>query len=269
MVLLNAASDFFARFGVGTLMALTLVREPELKRSFYLFVSGLAGFCIVLGLFFAGRQAFASGTPGFTLLLCLPFVLGFYALYAVEWRRSAKASLLAAVALGLAGLLGKLSQDSAGLAWSPAQIFIARINLVAALCLGGIVVSTLLLGHWYLISPKLSYKPLVRGALLFFAAAWLRLIVLTAVLVVFGWNAGLPGEVFLDRLFSWNQWGMFFLLRLFWGIVGPLILSFMVYKTAQIQSNQSATGILYVALVFVLIGELIADYLWALARIPL
>lgn len=269
MVLLNAASDFFARFGVGTLMALTLVQEPELKRSFYLFVSSLAGTCVVLSLFFGGWPAVEMGTPGFTLLLCLPFVLGFYALYALEWRRLARASLLAAVALGLAGLLGKLSQDMTGLSWTPAQIFIARMNLVAALCLGGIVVSTLLMGHWYLISPKLSFKPLVRGALLFFAAAWLRLIVLAAVLIAFGWAAGMPGEVFLDRLFSWNQWGMFFLLRVFWGIVGPLILSFMVYKTAQIQSNQSATGILYVALVFVLIGELIADYLWALARIPL
>jgi hypothetical protein len=42
----------------------------------------------------------------------------------------------------------------------------------------------------------------------------------------------------------------------------------MVDRTARIRSTQSATGLLYVALVFVLFGELIASYLWAASGLP-
>jgi hypothetical protein len=42
----------------------------------------------------------------------------------------------------------------------------------------------------------------------------------------------------------------------------------MIDRTARIRSTQSATGLLYVALVFVLFGELMASYLWIAARLP-
>ena len=264
MVLTRAASDFFSYFGVGTLMALTLIRETELKRSFYLFTSTVCAVFIALSLFLADW----SGGAGY-LLLSLPCVIGFYASYALEWRRAARAALFAAALFGLAGVLGGLAHAYSGLVLSSLQRFLLALNAIASLALSGIVLATLILGHWYLISPRLSFRPLLRGAALFFGAVCFRLAVLAAILSVFGWADGLDGKLFLNRILSWNEFGMFFLLRVFWGIVGPLILSILVYKTAAIQSNQSATGILYVALVFVLIGELITHYLWALARIPL
>ncbi len=264
MVLTNAASDFFSHFGVGTLMALSLVRETELKRSFYLFTSTVCAVFIALSLFLGDGSASAG-----YLLLSLPCAVGFYASYAMEWRRTARVALFGAVIFGIAGVSGDLAHAAADLVCSPLQRLLLMLNLMASLALSGIVLATLILGHWYLISPRLSFKPLVRGALLFFAAVCFRAAILGAILLVFGGAAGLEGKLFLNRLLSWNEFGMFFLLRIFWGILGPLVLSILVYKTAAMQSNQSATGILYVALVFVLIGELITHYLWALARIPL
>jgi hypothetical protein len=38
--------------------------------------------------------------------------------------------------------------------------------------------------------------------------------------------------------------------------VGAAIATFMTWKTAQIRSTQSATGILYITMIFVLFGEL-------------
>lgn len=264
MVLTQAASDFFSHFGVGTLMALTLVRETELKRSFYLFTSTLCAVFIALSLFLGDWPPGAG-----YLLLSLPCVIGFYAWYAMGRRGAAQAALFAAVILGLVGVVGGLAHAASGMALGHLQRMLLSLNLIASLALSGIVLSTLILGHWYLISPRLSFRPLLRGASLFFCAVCFRLVILLAVLFSFGWAAGLEGKLFLDRLLSWHEFGMFFLLRIFWGILGPLVLSILVYKTAALQSNQSATGILYVALVFVLIGELIADYLWALAQIPL
>jgi len=62
---------------------------------------------------------------------------------------------------------------------------------------------------------------------------------------------------------------LFFAIRVFWGIVGPLILSFMVLQTAKIHSNTSATGILYVSLAFILMGELLSCYLLVSNTIPI
>ena len=49
-------------------------------------------------------------------------------------------------------------------------------------------------------------------------------------------------------MFLAARWGM--------GFVGSAIAIFMTWKTAQIRSTQSATGILYIAMIFVLFGEL-------------
>jgi hypothetical protein len=47
------------------------------------------------------------------------------------------------------------------------------------------------------------------------------------------------------------------------GLVGPLALAWMAWETARIRSTQSATGILYVVVILVLIGELTSQLLLA------
>ena len=48
--------------------------------------------------------------------------------------------------------------------------------------------------------------------------------------------------------------GFFFGSRVLWGLAAPLVLAPFVVKTARMKSNQAATGLLYVAVVFVLIN---------------
>ena len=48
----------------------------------------------------------------------------------------------------------------------------------------------------------------------------------------------------------------------------PAVLTVLVDRTVKIRSTQSATGLLYVAVVFVLIGELISRFLHLSAGIP-
>jgi len=54
---------------------------------------------------------------------------------------------------------------------------------------------------------------------------------------------------------------LFVAMRLFLGVLAPLGLTWMTWKTVEIRSIQSATGILYAAVVFVLFGEVISAYL--------
>jgi protein NrfD len=59
----------------------------------------------------------------------------------------------------------------------------------------------------------------------------------------------------------WSPDGIFVWMRLLFGIAGPLTLVWFIWKTVEIRSTQSATGILYVQLFLVLSGELLAKYL--------
>ena len=54
---------------------------------------------------------------------------------------------------------------------------------------------------------------------------------------------------------------LFVAVRATLGVLAPLVLGWMTWKTVQIRSIQSATGILYAAIVFVLFGEVISLYL--------
>ncbi len=58
-----------------------------------------------------------------------------------------------------------------------------------------------------------------------------------------------PGSLSSSSLLMLSmRWGM--------GFAGPAVATILAWKTVQIRSTQSATGILYVALALVLFGEL-------------
>ncbi len=126
----------------------------------------------------------------------------------------------------------------------------------------GAVLLTMNLGHWYLISRSLPFRLLARGAALFAALAAGRAGLLAAAVVA------APSREGLASLLSLERDALFFLFRILWGIVGPLALSYFIWKTADMKSNQAATGLLYVALVFVLIGELLSSYLTVATGFP-
>ena len=67
----------------------------------------------------------------------------------------------------------------------------------------------------------------------------------------------------------WSADGIFVWMRVLFGLAGPISLLWFVWKTVEIRSTQSATGILYVQLFLVLAGELLAKYLRVAAGFPL
>ncbi|HET7294104.1 MAG TPA: hypothetical protein VFM88_16880, partial [Vicinamibacteria bacterium] len=67
----------------------------------------------------------------------------------------------------------------------------------------------------------------------------------------------------------WSPDGVFVWMRVLFGIAGPASLLWFVWKTVEIRSTQSATGILYVQLFLVMSGELLAKYLRVAAGLPL
>ena len=70
--------------------------------------------------------------------------------------------------------------------------------------------------------------------------------------------------VFITLLVD-NGFGPFgvilFASRVLWGLIAPLLLTWMAKKTVDMRSTQSATGIFYANSVLMLLGELCALYL--------
>ena len=123
----------------------------------------------------------------------------------------------------------------------------------SAIAIGG-TLAGMLLGHSYLTARGLSFTPLKRMALLLF---WI--LVVRALFVV---------PVFFGPRLEMMDW-VFLSMRIAAGLMLPLLLGWMVLQCVKIESNQSATGILYVMVVMVgVFGELIAVYLHLARGIP-
>jgi len=123
-------------------------------------------------------------------------------------------------------------------------------------------------GHWYLVSSSLPFGLLVRATEAFATLAALRVACAVVALgVVARGSTGEAGEA-LAILLDPMRDGFFFWSRVLWGLAAPLVLAPFVVKTARMKSNQAATGLLYVGLVFVLVGELLASYLTLRSGLP-
>ncbi|MFN2387703.1 MAG: hypothetical protein ABR576_15710 [Thermoanaerobaculia bacterium] len=165
--------------------------------------------------------------------------------------------------LGLGGLCAAAAMVGvAASAPRPSGSSWTIVNSIAGALFFGAVLLTMNLGHWYLVSRSLPFRLLIRGAALFGALALLRALLLG---LAFAVN---PRPEGLAVLLSPERDALFFLFRVLWGIAGPLALSYFIWRSAEMKSNQAATGLLYVALVFVLIGEMLSSYLTVATGFP-
>ncbi|HEY4232725.1 MAG TPA: hypothetical protein VGM76_04850 [Lacipirellulaceae bacterium] len=153
------------------------------------------------------------------------------------------------LAAALAGTLAATTQPNA----------LQPISVVTSGLVLGLTLAAMLLGHWYLNSPGMELAPL-RRLLMFVAAAVGAQMLVSA--------AGLVGELHVGGGTNVGWW-MFVLLRWSFGLVGVLALIAMVWQTLRIPNTQSATGILYVAVIGTFVGELMALLLSAESVYPL
>jgi hypothetical protein len=126
----------------------------------------------------------------------------------------------------------------------------------------GFVVTAMLLGHWYLNTPTMKLAPLRWLILLLAAAVILRMVVCGAGLALeWGMHPQAPMP-------SWTRWLVFVALRWLAGLFGVGLLTGLTWQTLKIPNTQSATGILYAAVVLAFIGELMSQLLSTATHYP-
>ena len=122
----------------------------------------------------------------------------------------------------------------------------------------GITHYSMLLGHYYLVVPKLTEKPLLVCLRIFWVIFFMKFLWSSATLVEakdYLAEGTMLGEGYL---FNWILVSM----RALWGYGAMLVLSYFAWRLCRMRSIQSATGVLYIMVFFVFVGELISSYIY-------
>jgi hypothetical protein len=233
---------FCLRLAAGLLACLLLLApaqvNPRYYRTHFLTAFGLTGLAL----------AFVWETAGWLVVTLLLVGLGLALLSSLSWALEGAPGGRLLVVLTPLVLLTALGMYDPPTVPNRGTALVLAGDLTSAALLGA-ALSAMLMGHIYLMAPAMSLTPLLR--------------LLTAVAVAIAaraaadgwalccWTAAHPSATLRNDVLLWLpvRWGV--------GFVLPLVLTWMAWQSARIRSTQSATGILYVVVIFCFLGELI------------
>lgn len=239
---------FLLDTAAGLYLFLPLVGRRNAGVKFYRLILLIGG---SLALFAAVAHAMASRRD---LAMADAAVVALTALVLFTLRYPKRLVFRASAALlGAAHVIAAVAAYDAAV--RPSHLAWSIAGALASIALLGSVNLAMLLGHWYLVVRGMAIDPLKRLTIATLVATIVK-IVLVIVVIVVAW----PPPVTKD---------IFFWMRAGWGLLGPLALYPMVWGTVKIRSTMAATGILYVDVVAVVIGEVLGGWLSALAHLPL
>jgi hypothetical protein len=248
---------FFTHLALGVLATLPFTMEKA-GRGYFKFSSASAAFMLTAAAWLLFRRyGFGTGPQGpapkpllAVVVVSLLATIVYNRAHHFGWRRLQRPTLLAALAAGAAVLWFGAPAD--------ARPLVVLVGLSSALLLGG-AAAAMTLGHYYLVIVDLPIAAL-RRLTVFLLAALVARALLVGILLAGPMRVALE-DALLVAGGHWSPDGIFVWMRVLFGIVGPLSLSYFIWKTVEIRSTQSATGILYVQFFLVLAGELLAQHL--------
>ena len=265
---------FFDQVALGGLFALAATPFRELERAFYKSTAGVLFVIALLSLWGKSRLYWRSISDNFNWLAAaqmffhLSFAL-FFACYLFSlWgeRQLFRArSFSFCVLTGLAGLM----LSAHGFYRAPLVSFESLIYpvsfLISSLLLGSVTVG-MLIGHWYLIDTGQSLDPFIRIYKFFviaLIAQSLFFILSPSLLYFIGSPLSVAG---MEGL--WSNHSTLLITRVLVGQAAPLVLSWMIWRTLLIPHTMAATGLFYIALLGVFVGEILGRQLLALTSLP-
>jgi hypothetical protein len=161
------------------------------------------------------------------------------------------------ICIGLCGVLSLgLVAGRALLAQSAASAVLVAVSDMSSATVLGSTLTGMLLGHWYLTTPTMSIRPLFWFAIAVGVAGTVRLLVSAASLALNGQS-------------DWSGVnGMWLAMRLIGGVLVPQITAVLVINILRYRNTQSATGVLFAALILVFMGEMAGTLLERESGLP-
>jgi hypothetical protein len=187
------------------------------------------------------------------LVLSIP-----YALFTL--RESRLPGLIAGGATSLAGLaaIAFLAQVFSVPTWGYSGTLLAFV--VGGLVVGGVTMG-MILGHWYLVTPRLPEQPLREMTFFLLVAMGVQAVLIIPALA-------LPRDTIAGADYTPILQNPFFWMRVAGGLAFPMLLTWMAYDSSGVRAMQSATGLLYIAMALVLSGEVLAKGLLFVSAVP-
>ena len=243
---MNLLLEFLCRFSWGLAFGLAVTPSSLVPAGFF-----RVNLLVVMGLCTFAALVAASAAPGIAWIIAAVAAVAAW-MGSVAWfgekRRAGMAIVLICVVF-TAGLTAWLAVrgDASGTVGAAGPVG-AAAALVSGL-VTGLTVHAMLMGHWYLNAPGMRVDVLVRLTWVAVAAVAVQFLIAAAGVPRLLPLAGDPATIALISL------------RWLAGLVGLPILLVMSQKTLEIPNTQSATGILYVACLAAITGELAAQLL--------
>jgi hypothetical protein len=239
--------DFLCRFGWGLSVALVLTPSALVPAGFFrvnmLVVLGLATFAALLC-----WQALPAHAWLLPAAAAVTAWMASIAWFAERTRPGIVLCVITAILLAAATAVVQVAADGT-LTRGWAHVGVALLSGLVT----GLTVHAMLLGHWYLNAPGMRVDVLRRMIDIALVAWAVQLVVATAAALPAGaLSAGAAGGPTTMALVS---------LRWLAGLAGLPMLLWLSRKTLEIPNTQSATGILYVACLAAILGELTAQLL--------
>ncbi|HWP23342.1 MAG TPA: hypothetical protein VNM15_04030 [Candidatus Binatia bacterium] len=266
---------FFYQTALGGLFALAGTPFFEIERAFYKSTAGVLYVIALLGLWGKSAYYWHSITQQFSFgLACEVF---FHAAFAVsftcymislwgERQRFRARSFATSVLTGLAGLVFAAHGFYSGPLLSVETVLYPLAFFLSALLLGSVTVG-MLIGHWYLIDTGQSLDPFIRIFKFFVVALILQgavFLLALGLMYLFGSPQSHAG---IERL--WQHHSTLLLTRVIVGQAAPLIMAWLIWRTLLIPHTMAATGLFYIALLGVFVGEILGRQILALTSLPL
>lgn len=158
-----------------------------------------------------------------------------------------------------AGVAGVAVLVLAALGWGGGGLgsLLLFVQLGVLSAVTGGVFAAMVLGHWYLVTPKLPERALVLLARILALAVALQVVLFVVWVALGAGPAGRPGFAALT-----GEWALFVWLRLVVGLAFPLVVSWAAIQTAKTRSMESATGLLYINVGTIASGTILAAGLY-------
>jgi hypothetical protein len=265
---------FFFQLAWGGLLGLAATPFHELDRAFYKSTAAVLFVIAFLGAW--GQTSFQYGNVSIDrqpvalaqMVFQWLFVAAFAGYLISLWteRQFFRArSFAAAVLCGLIAVILSAHGFYEARFFSVETAIYPAGFLLSSLLLGSVTVG-MLIGHWYLIDTGQSLEPVNRIFKYFvfvLIAQGVFFLVFPALLYFIGSKGSSEA---LERL--WNAHLMLFTMRILAGQIAPLVLSWMIWRTLLIPHTMAATGLFYIALLGVFIGDILGKQILALTGLP-
>ena len=262
----------FAQLAVGGFTSLAVPPFGIIERGFFKSSAGVFLGCALA--YIAGRLALVArvGTVttggmveiGLWIAFAAAATIYFISLWGDSGRVRARA-FAACLGLGLVALTASASVHRIGPLLSPATLLYPVSLYTGALALGG-VASGMLLGHWYLIDLGLSIEPMRRLFRFFVTMTVVHVGVLLVTLLAMALTPG-PSTAAVGTLL--HDHGALLAARFVLGPLAALGFAWMIHRTLQIPQTMAATGLFYIAILFVMVGEILGRLILFRTSLPL